>query len=188
MKTTRTPRTEDTVGPTRPRRFEATAPDRAPERSDDANAFIPDPGKGPPRVPDELAESLGEEFVEAATTGEDPDEEVLDATFSEEIGGPFIETTESEELGRSIDDANPSDAESEPLPRAVAGLAVDPEIDERLDAERLAREGGAADDGGVEADADDEGAGGPAARAEPPDPAGSVGALNDDATGRRAPT
>jgi hypothetical protein len=39
-------------------------------RHDDGNAFFPDPGEGPARAPDDLAESLAEEFLEAATTGD----------------------------------------------------------------------------------------------------------------------
>jgi hypothetical protein len=108
------------------RRFEP----RARERTDDANAFVPDPEGGPARAPDDLAESLGEEFVEAATSGEDRDEERLDATVPEEIGGPFVETTAGEEMGAAADDSNPPEAEREPLPRPGAGLVTDPESDE----------------------------------------------------------
>src|SRR5262249_58084880 len=73
------------------------------DRSDGGDAFIPDPGEGPARVGDDLAENLAEEFVEAATTGEDRDEERLDASFPEEIGGPVIETAAAPEL---IDDVH----------------------------------------------------------------------------------
>src|SRR3954462_15228108 len=96
-----------TTQPTQQKPFEPHA--RA--RSDDANAFLPDPEGGPARAPEELAESLAEEFVEAATSGEDRDEEVLDATFSEEMGGPFIETGPAEEMSASVDDMNPADAD-----------------------------------------------------------------------------
>jgi hypothetical protein len=96
------------------------------DRSDDGNAFIPDPGEGPARAPDDLAESMAEEFVEAATTGEDRDEELLDATFPEEIGGPFVETAAAEELIDDVDDGNPPDATREPLPLPVAGLTTSP--------------------------------------------------------------
>jgi len=108
---------------------------RAHERPDDANAFLPDPDGGPMHAPDDLSETLAEDFVKAATSGEDPDEEILDAAVPEEIGGPFIETTAAEELAGSVDDLNPSDAEPEPFPRAVAGVVTEPEaeIDERLD-------------------------------------------------------
>jgi hypothetical protein len=105
-------------------------------RSDEANAFLPDPNGGPARSPDDLSENLAEEFVEAATSGEDRDEEELDASVEEEVGGPFVETSASEELADSVDDANPADAEPEPLPRAVAGIVTEPDSDERLDRSR----------------------------------------------------
>jgi hypothetical protein len=106
---------------------------RAPDRPDDANAFLPDPNGGPARAPDDLSETLAEQFLEAATSGEDRDEEALDATVPEELGGPFIETSAAEELADSTDDVNPADAEPEPLPRAVAGEVTEPESDEELD-------------------------------------------------------
>ena len=99
---------------------------RASRRTDDANAFIPDPDGGPAHTNDDLAETLGEGFVEAATTGEDVDDEVLDQVVSEEIGGPFIESDATREMASGIDEANPEDAEVEPLPRAVAGLVHNP--------------------------------------------------------------
>jgi hypothetical protein len=106
------------------------------ERPDDANAFLPDPDGGPARAPEDLSERLAEEFVEAATSGQDRDDEVLDATVSEEIGGPFVETSAEEELAGSVDDLNPPDAEPEPFPRAVAGIVTEPDADERLDEQR----------------------------------------------------
>src|SRR5690348_1134118 len=109
---------------------------QAHERPDDANAFLPDPNGGPARSPEDVSESLAEGYVEAATSGEDPDEEALDAAVPEEIGGPFIDTTADEELADSVDDLNPPDAEPEPLPRAVSGLTTNPESEDRLDAQR----------------------------------------------------
>ena len=87
------------------------------------------------RAPDDLSETLAEDFIKAATSGEDPDADMLDAAVPEEIGGPFIETSAAEELGGSVDDLNPSDAEPEPFPRAVSGVVTDPapEMDEELD-------------------------------------------------------
>jgi len=85
------------------------------DRPDDANAFVPDPEGGPARAPDDLSEALAEEFVEAATSGEDQDEETRDAIVPEEVGGPFVETTAAEELSDSADDANPPDAGSAPV-------------------------------------------------------------------------
>ena len=113
-------------------------PDRRPahERHDDADAFLPDPDGGPARAPEDLSETLAEEFVHAATSGDDRDEEILDAAVPEEIGGPFVETSAEEELADSADDLNPPDAEPEPFPRAVAGVVTEPDIDEQLDEER----------------------------------------------------
>jgi hypothetical protein len=112
-----------------PRPFEP----RAVARSDDADAFIPDPGGGPAVVDDDLAESLAEEFVEDATSGQDPDEQLLDGAVPEEIGGPFVETTAAEELAYDVDANNPPGTVREPLPRAVAGIVTTPEVDRPTD-------------------------------------------------------
>ena len=53
-------------------------------RPDDANAFLPDPGSGPARTDDDLAEVLAEEFLEAATSAEEKTEDVRDAFVTEE--------------------------------------------------------------------------------------------------------
>src|SRR5689334_3000327 len=58
------------------------------ERHDDADAFLPDPEDGPMRTPDDLAEMVAEEFVTAATSGEDVSEDTRDAMTLEELGGP----------------------------------------------------------------------------------------------------
>jgi hypothetical protein len=90
------------------------------ERTDDAHAFVRDPseGRGGP-VGDDLSERLGEEFVEAATSGEAPDDEKFDESVTEDIGGPFVETSAAEELADDTDETNPEDATREPMPRAV---------------------------------------------------------------------
>lgn len=149
--------------PAQPRRFEAHAPG---ERPDDGNAFFPDPGGGPARAPEDLSESLAEELVQSATTGEDAAEDELDATVPEEIGGPFTETRAEEELAAGVDEANPPGSRREPLPRPVAGLVEEPTVDEHLD-------------GSEPADATD------AAEPESPDPAPGVAALNDTTRGGR---
>jgi hypothetical protein len=108
----------------RPQRFE---PHRT-ARHDDAAAFVPDPDeRGVARSDDDLAEDLAEEFVEAATTGEDRDQEALDASVPEEIGGPFVETSAADELAAGTDESNPIDAEAEPFPRAVGGIVAAPD-------------------------------------------------------------
>src|SRR5579862_4579950 len=92
-------------------------------RSDDANAFMPDPEGGPAHIGDDLAENLAEEYVDAVTGGDGAD----DAAVSEEIGGPFVFTSAADEFAHDIDAANPPDAEREPLPRPGAGLVQSPE-------------------------------------------------------------
>jgi len=98
-------------------------------RPDDANAFLPDPDGGPAHTDDDLAESLAEEFLDAATSGAEAEEE-LNAVIPEELGGPFVETSAAEEFANDVDDMNPIDAEPEPLPRPVAGLVSLPEEEE----------------------------------------------------------
>jgi hypothetical protein len=92
------------------------------QRSDDGNAFIPDPEGGPAVIPDDLAESLAEDFLQAATSGEDVTEEAADEVVPEELGGPFIETSASEEFASGSDESNPPDAETEPLPLSGPGI------------------------------------------------------------------
>jgi hypothetical protein len=95
-------------------------------RADSADAFIREPDDGPPRVDDDLAETLAEEFIHSATSGEDQTEAALDQMVPEEIGGPFVETTADEEFADDTDESNPPGTEPEPLPRAVNGLAGRP--------------------------------------------------------------
>ncbi|AUX35050.1 MULTISPECIES: hypothetical protein [Sorangium] len=86
-------------------------------RTDDRDAFIPDPGDGPPRVVDEFAEQIAEQYLASATSGKgDTTEDYEDAEDPEEIGGPFIITTAEQEIGYSRDSMNPDDAEVEPFP------------------------------------------------------------------------
>src|SRR4051812_17702514 len=96
-------------------------------RTDDADAFMPDPGDGPAHIKDDLAESLAEEYLQSATRGSEADDDALDGVVPEEIGGPFVETSAAEEFANDVDEANPLDAEAEPLPRPVAGLVQVPD-------------------------------------------------------------
>jgi len=123
------------------------------ERSDDGDAFIPDPGEGPARTRDDLAEILAEDFVEAATRGNEVLEDDFDRTLPDEVGGPFVLTDENEELADGEDESNPADAEVEPLPRANAGLVQKP----RQDRIRIKNEGDD-EDGDEEGDEDGDGA------------------------------
>ena len=88
---------------------------------------MPDPGDGPAHIKDDLAESLAEEYLQSATRGSEADDDALDGVVPEEIGGPFVETSAAEEFANDIDEANPVDAEPEPLPRPVAGLVQVPD-------------------------------------------------------------
>ena len=108
------------------------APRGARQRSDDANAFMPDPEDGPARIRDDLAEDLAEDYLQAATQGMEV-EEIHDQVVPEEIGGPFVETTAADEFAHDTDEANPVDASREPLPRPVAGLVMAAPEDEEND-------------------------------------------------------
>jgi hypothetical protein len=91
-----------------------------PKRRDDARAFLPDPEDGGgSHVDDDLAETLAEEFISAATSAEEATEDVRDEVVPEELGGPFLEVPASEEFDRAPDASNPPDADREPFPRAV---------------------------------------------------------------------
>jgi hypothetical protein len=70
---------------------------------------------------DSLAEALGEEFLEAATTGEDAGLEDLNQNLPEDEGGPFVLTRGRDEFARGNDPSNPSDATREPFPKVSAG-------------------------------------------------------------------
>jgi hypothetical protein len=60
---------------------------------------------------DDLAEELGEESIEAATSGQQAAEENLNAEVPEETGGPFVETSAATEFAYGPDASNPVDAE-----------------------------------------------------------------------------
>jgi len=89
--------------------------DERAEPRDDGRAFF-----GRPRSLDPLAEALGEEFVAAATTGEDAALESLNERVPEDDGGPFVVTRARKEFARGSDPSNPKDATREPFPRASA--------------------------------------------------------------------
>jgi hypothetical protein len=64
---------------------------------------------------DDLAEELGEEFVESATSGEQA-ADMRDEEVPEESGGPFVETSGRSEFAYGTDASNPKDAECAPFP------------------------------------------------------------------------
>jgi hypothetical protein len=68
------------------------------------------------RSSDDLAEAFGEQFVEAATTGEDAAEKALDEEVPEEIGGPFVRSSAGTEFAEGTDKSNPRGAKREPFP------------------------------------------------------------------------
>jgi hypothetical protein len=83
---------------------------------DNETAFV-----GKSKSGDPLAETLGEEFVEAATSGEDPRADELSEAVPEDDGGPFIVTNGAEEFADGRDASNPRGATREPFPKAMAG-------------------------------------------------------------------
>ncbi len=66
---------------------------------------------------DALAEGLGEEFVETATSGQDEGEEIQDQIVTEESGGPFVETDGGTEFAHGTDASNIKGATREPFPK-----------------------------------------------------------------------
>ena len=66
---------------------------------------------------DELAEELGETFLEAATSGGDAEGDRHERIVVEETGGPFVPTSAKEEFAQGTDDSNIEGATREPLPR-----------------------------------------------------------------------
>jgi hypothetical protein len=104
---------------------------RRQKRSDDADAFIPDPSNdGPAHADDDLAEVLAEDFLESATRGNDVFEDEVDRSLPDEVGGPFVVTDAEDEMAEGTDESNPADAEPAGRPRAVAGLVQRPRAEE----------------------------------------------------------
>ncbi|HWL85615.1 MAG TPA: hypothetical protein VNO21_07425 [Polyangiaceae bacterium] len=91
-------------------------------RTDDGDAFLPDPYawglSGHARSAEPMGESMAEDFLASATSGEDVTPELRDALNADEIGGPFVETQAQEEFAITVDEMNPIDAVPEPFPTA----------------------------------------------------------------------
>jgi hypothetical protein len=66
---------------------------------------------------DDLAEEMGETWVQTATSGEDENQDVLEQEVPEETGGPFVQTTGAQEFAHGTDPSNPKGAKREPFPR-----------------------------------------------------------------------
>lgn len=90
-------------------------------RKDDANAFLPDPDGGPIKSNGDAGDEMTEDFLRAATSGQDEAEEVRNQVLSEEIGGPFVTSTASQEISYEGDESNPPDAEVEGRPSPMRG-------------------------------------------------------------------
>jgi hypothetical protein len=86
------------------------------ERPDSGDAFLPDPGTGPARVEDDLAEELAEEFLTSATSAEESLPDALEGEVPEEVGGPFVPSSAKQEFAEGIDESNPRGARKEPFP------------------------------------------------------------------------
>jgi hypothetical protein len=88
-------------------------------RSDDGNAFLPDPGGGPAVAGDDLADEIAEDFLTSATSGEEAGESIRDALVPEDYGGPFVESNARTEFADGTDLSNPEDAEPAAFPTAT---------------------------------------------------------------------
>ncbi|MFO0757729.1 MAG: hypothetical protein U0359_14625 [Byssovorax sp.] len=93
-------------------------------RSDDGNAFLPDPGSGRAVAKDDLAEEIAEDFLTSATSGEEAGEDIRDAVVPEDFGGPFVPTSAKTEFADGTDLSNPEDAEPAAFPTAT-GIPTD---------------------------------------------------------------
>jgi hypothetical protein len=79
-------------------------------RTDDGRAFLDE-------APEDLAEELGEGYLQAATSGENAELDRLGEVVPEESGGPFIETPAGQEFAGGTDESNIAEATREALPR-----------------------------------------------------------------------
>ena len=87
-----------------------------PHAGDRDAAFVNRPDK----AGDDLAEELGESFLQSATSGEEAGLDIQNEETEEEQGGPFIETTAQEEFADDVDESNPEDAEPAALPTTAS--------------------------------------------------------------------
>jgi len=69
------------------------------------------------RSTDSGTEELGEEYVAAATSGEDAAEDIRNEHVTEEIGGPFVQSSAGTEYAHGTDESNPDTATREPFPK-----------------------------------------------------------------------
>ncbi len=78
----------------------------------DDNAFL----GGELRSDEELSETLGENFVESATSGEESSADHSDELSEAERGGPYVLSTDKQEFAVGTDPSNPEGATREPFP------------------------------------------------------------------------
>ena len=90
-------------------------------RSDDGDAFFPDPADGPAHTSDNLAQELAEEFLISATSGEQIAEDALNEDVPEDAGGPFVITSGDDEFASGVDASNPAGAKREGYPSPMRG-------------------------------------------------------------------
>jgi hypothetical protein len=70
-----------------------------------------------PRSKDDLVEELAEEYVSSVNSGEYNAEDRENQNVPEEVGGPFVTTSERQEFAEGTDASNPKGATREPFPR-----------------------------------------------------------------------
>ncbi len=91
------------------------------QRHDGADAFIPDPEGGPILNDGGMEAELVEDYLRAATSGQDEAEEVRDQIVTEEYGGPFVPSTFGTEMAEGFDESNPPETEAAPVPSPMRG-------------------------------------------------------------------
>jgi hypothetical protein len=79
---------------------------------DEAHAFL-----SRNRSTEQLAETLGEEFVDSATHGQDAEDELFNQLVPEEEGGPFVESNGKIEFANDAEPPNIPGATREPFPK-----------------------------------------------------------------------
>ena len=94
------------------------------------------------RSKDNLAEAMGETWVQTATSGEDENEDVFNQSVPEDDGGPFVTTTAGQEFADGTDASNPTRFEARAIPedlspRRLPGEARGPALRARRLAVRL---------------------------------------------------
>lgn len=94
-------------------------------RSDDGSAFFPDPGAGPARIADSLAEELAEEFLTSALTGQEQAPDSHDQVYEEEEGGPFIVSSSRREFAKGEDADDDYEREAFPVTHESVEMGAD---------------------------------------------------------------